>query len=106
MLKTVSFTRILFSIYEQCYVLQHTFAVGSHSKATSLSRGMDIRQAREGALLDWYAGQINSKAKKGLFSKKLTPEMMLSWTQVRSSPWSYINKITASSMAEIEQLGI
>ncbi|XP_067932495.1 serine-rich adhesin for platelets-like [Watersipora subatra] len=61
---------------------QHTFAVGTHSKATSLSRGIDIKKMNNEVLLDWYvADQCLSKPKKGLFGKKLTPEMMLSWTQ-------------------------
>lgn len=69
--------------------LQHTFAAGTHSKATSLSRGIDIRrvQTGDGALLDWYTEQCLPKQKKGLFSKKTTPEMMLSWTQVRLLEW-------------------
>lgn len=42
-----------------------------------------MRQIKEGALLDWYTSQLQAKTKKpGLFSKKLTPEMMLCWTQV------------------------
>lgn len=80
--------------------------MSTQSKATSLSRGMDLRRGHGDALLDWYTENSIIKPRRGLFGKKLTPEMMLTWTAVSSVIfiyWPRIDRLSALIALSVQE---